>query len=80
MGIVRNSRFMSDRAKTQFKSAADYWLYFIIGSLGAAMAVTDWKDPRAWIGIAYAGFLALKAKRSGNGSSEGNGSSVSGKK
>jgi hypothetical protein len=50
----------------------DYILYAMIGALTAAQAVDTW-SPKAFIGVALAGLVALKAKRSGNGKQESNG-------
>lgn len=51
------------------KPHLDYILYALIGALTAAQAVETW-DIRALIGVALAGIVALKAKRSGSNGNE----------
>jgi len=56
------------------KASADYWAYGFIGGLTAAQTYVASGDlPHhwgPWIGITLAALVALKAKRSGNGSKE----------
>lgn len=54
-------------AVAKARADADYWLYFLIGSLGGVQTTHAPEWAKELASVLLLGLLALKAKRSGNG-------------